>query len=153
MRKIDSQEFKVTPAGYADIAGVSVLETQIYGEDAYPALFFYQALRQWPETFLTVTSKEIVAGYSLLVPVSEATLSLMSVLVGKEYQGLGLGAKLLRETIMLTRSLNYQRIELSVSPDNESAIALYKNLDFKETERRSDYLGPGQDRIIMVLLL
>ncbi|RUO70351.1 GNAT family N-acetyltransferase [Pseudidiomarina salinarum] len=153
MSIIDSQEFKVAPARYENIADITVLEKLVYPKDAYPALFFYQALRQWPETFLIVKSKELVAGYSLLVPVSDSALSLMSVLVGKQYQGKGLGAKLLRESLVLARSLNYQRIELSVSPDNESAIALYNRLGFKEAESVRDYLGPGQDRLVMVLLL
>ncbi|MGM0525500.1 MAG: GNAT family N-acetyltransferase [Pseudomonadota bacterium] len=153
MNQAHPDRYKVTPASYEDIARLAFLEKQVYAGDAYSALFFYQALRQWPKTFLTVKDADSAEGYSLLVPISPSKLSLMSLLIGESAQGKGLGKKLLQESVTLARSLGYKEIELSVSPANTPAIALYQSFGFKKTETIADYLGPGEDRTIMTLLL
>jgi ribosomal protein S18 acetylase RimI-like enzyme len=145
--------YTFTHASYQDIARLAFLEKQIYADDAYPMLFFYQALRQWPETFLTVKNADSAEGYSLLVPVTPSRLSLMSVLISKSAQGKGLGKMLLKESITLARTLGYQEMELSVSPTNTTAIALYQSAGFKESGLLPDYLGPGEDRVTMNLVL
>lgn len=138
---------------YNDIAKIALLEKQLYSNDAYSATFFYQALRQWPHTFLTLKVRQKPAGYSLMVPVSDYGLSLMSLLVGKNFQGKGLGRQLLSQSIALARSLDYKQIELSVAPDNTGAVSLYQSFGFSTTKMVHDYLGPGQDRLLMTLSL
>ncbi|MCK7458627.1 GNAT family N-acetyltransferase [Idiomarina aminovorans] len=149
----DQNKFSIAHTVSADIARVAFLEKQFYGKQAYPVLFFYQALQQWPATFLTIKDDERTAGYSLMVPISGSSLSLMSLLIGKLFQGRGLGKQLLQQSIVVARSLSYQQLELSVSPDNKSAIALYENFGFKPTKMLTDYLGPSEDRLLMTLLL
>lgn len=149
----DSSQFSIANTIFTDIAKIAFLEKQFYGKQAYPALFFYQALRQWPGTFLTIKIDEKTAGYSLMVPVSNSVLSLMSLLIGKVFQGEGLGKQLLKQSIALAGSLNYERLELSVSPDNKSAIALYESFGFLGSETVTDYLGPGENRLLMTLSL
>ena len=146
-------EFSVANTISTDIARIAFLEKQFYGKQAYPVLFFYQALQQWPATFLTIKDDERTAGYSLMVPISDSSLSLMSLLIGKLFQGRGLGKQLMQQSIVVAHSLSYQQLELSVSPDNKSAIALYENFGFKPTKMLTDYLGPGEDRLLMTLSL
>lgn len=149
----ESGEFSIAHTISSDIARIAFLEKQIYSKKAYPLLFFYQALRQWPDTFLTIKIDEKIAGYSLMVPISDSALSLMSLLIGKAFQGKGLGKRLLQQSIVLARSLNYEQLELSVSPNNTAAITLYEGFGFKTIETLSDYLGPGEDRLLMTLSL
>lgn len=143
----------ITYTLHDDIPEIAGLEKQFYSKEAYPALFFYQALRQWPRTFLTVKVDGKAAGYSLMVPVSDCCLSLMSLLVGKMFQGRGLGKQLLSESVALARNLDYKQIELSVSPENRLAVALYQSFGFTSTETVNNYLGPGEDRLLMNLSL
>ncbi|MDV6315153.1 GNAT family N-acetyltransferase [Idiomarina sp. HP20-50] len=137
----------------SDIPQIAFLEKQAYAKQAYPPLLFYQALRQWPDTFLSLKLDNKIVGYSLMVPTSGTTLSLMSLLVSEAFQGQGLGKGLLYESIRVASKLNYQRVELSVSPVNHSAIYLYENSGFNTTESVDDYLGPGEHRLLMTLLL
>lgn len=148
-----SSDFIVANTNYNDISKIAFLEKQFYSNDAYSAAFFYQALRQWPHTFLTLKTGEKTAGYSLMVPVSDSGLSLMSLLVGKMFQGKGLGKLLLSDSIALARSLGYKQMELSVAPDNTSAVSLYQSFGFETIQTVRDYLGPGQDRLLMTLSL
>jgi len=146
-------EFSVANTISTDIARIAFLEKQFYGKQAYPALFFYQALQQWPATFLTIKANEKIAGYSLMTPISDSSVSLMSLLIGKSFQDKGLGKQLLQQSIAVAGSQNYKQLELSVSPDNASAIALYKSFGFNPTKTQTDYLGPGEDRLLMTLSL
>jgi len=49
----------------------------------------------------------------------------------KDYQGKGVGTKLLQELIDWAKSNNITRLELTVMVNNESAINLYKKMGFK----------------------
>ena len=44
---------------------------------------------------------------------------------------------------------SWKTLELSVAPDNAAAIKLYKQAGFSVIETIQDYLGPGEDRLIM----
>jgi len=145
--------FSITDALYDDISKIIFIERQAYAKEAYPAPFFYQALRQWPNTFLTLKINEKVAGYSLMVPVSGSCLSLMSLLVGKMFRGKGMGKALLQESVSRALKLGYRQLELSVSSENTAAVSLYHSFGFSIKQKVHDYLGPGQDRIIMRLTI
>lgn len=139
----------VQAATSEDIARIAFFEKQLYGNDAYSSLFFYQALRQWPSGFLTIKSDEKVAGYSLIVPLDGSRATLMSLLIGKSFQGQGLGRILLEQAIKSAAESSWNTLELSVAPDNAAAIKLYKQAGFSVIETIQDYLGPGEDRLIM----
>lgn len=55
----------------------------------------------------------------------------IGIVVMKDYWGLGLGRKLMREGIAWCRGAGYEQLELSVIADNNRAIALYKSLGFE----------------------
>ena len=149
----NENEFSIAKTVYDDIARMAFLEKQLYSNQAYPPLFFYQALQQWRDTFLSLKVDNKVAGYSLMVPLADNALALMSLLIGKSFQGQGLGKELLQQSILLAQSLHYKRLELSVSPKNKSAVCLYEGFGFQATDSIKDYLGPGEDRILMSLSL
>ncbi|MGM7317580.1 GNAT family N-acetyltransferase [Idiomarina sp. ST10R2A5] len=149
----NENEFSIAKTVYDDIARMAFLEKQLYSNQAYPPLFFYQALQQWRDTFLSLKVDNKVAGYSLMVPLADNALALMSLLIGKSFQGQGLGKELLQQSILLAQSLHYKRLELSVSPENKSAVCLYERFGFQTTDSIKDYLGPGEDRILMSLPL
>lgn len=143
----------VQSAASDDIARLAFFEKQLYDNDAYSSLFFYQALRQWPRGFLTIKSDEKVAGYSLIVPLDGSRATLMSLLIGKSFQAQGLGRILLEQAIKSAAESSWKTLELSVAPDNAAAIKLYKQAGFSVIETIQDYLGPGEDRLIMSRVL
>jgi len=146
-------QFTITNTVYDDVAKLAFMEKQLYSNQAYPPLFFYQALQQWPSTFLSLKVDGKVAGYSLIAPLSDNAVTLMSLLIGKDFQGQGLGKHLLQQSIRLAQTLQCKRLDLSVAPDNEPAVRLYEKFGFCVTEAVKDYLGPGEDRLLMSLPL
>ncbi len=61
---------------------------------------------------------------------------LMNIVVDKSLRGKGLGKKLLKKCIEITKN---NRILLEVEENNKSAINLYKSIGFKEISRRKNY--------------
>lgn len=139
----------IAPASADDIPRVALLEKQLYGAQGYPLLFFYQALAQWPSTFVTLKQNQRVKGYCLMVPVARDTVSFMSVLIGKSAQGNGFGKALMADSMSRVKHLGYRVAELTVSPDNTAAVKLYQRFGFEVERRIPDYLGPGEDRLLM----
>ena len=61
---------------------------------------------------------------------------LMNIVVDKSLRGNGLGKKLLKKCLEITKN---NRILLEVEENNEIAIKLYKAFGFKEISRRKNY--------------
>lgn len=60
--------------------------------------------------------------------------------VREEYQGQGIGSALLRAALeMADNWLNIRRVELTVYPTNEAAIALYERFGFEVEAELTDY--------------
>lgn len=52
----------------------------------------------------------------------------------KEYRGLGIGKKLLIQSIQVARAMDYQSMRLDTLPSMQSAINLYKKMGFYEID-------------------
>lgn len=71
------------------------------------------------------------------------------VVVRSDMRGHGIGASLLRAGLDWAAAVGARRMLLEVSPDNKSAVALYRRLEFEPISTRRDYYGPGRDALVM----
>jgi ribosomal-protein-alanine N-acetyltransferase len=78
---------------------------------------------------------------------------LLNLSVGKPFQGMGLGRRLLAAVITISVAKGSERVHLEVSEANARAIALYKSEGFKAVGRRKAYYGDKSDAILMTLTL
>ena len=72
---------------------------------------------------------------------------LYSLAVAPAYRGRGLAGQLLQECERLSPAPN---LYLEVRTDNDTAIALYRRLGFRETARRKSYYQDGMDALVMI---
>ena len=56
-------------------------------------------------------------------------------------------------SLRLLKSVGVRRAHLTVDPVNTAAISLYEQVGFGLRVLKKDYLGPGEDRIIMTAYL
>ena len=70
------------------------------------------------------------------------------VIVRPEYQGRGIATNAMRQ--ILDKYSGARRIDLVTHPDNP-ALKLYESLGFKVEERKEDYFGDGQPRLVLAL--
>ena len=87
----------------------------------------------------------IVLGFIQIEDHFEIT-DIINIAVDKNYQGQGIGKKLIQYVIDNTKA---EKIMLEVKENNIPAIKLYESMGFKEIHRRPNYYGEGIDAIIM----
>ncbi len=78
---------------------------------------------------------------------------MVGVSTDRNCRGQGLGSTLLQESFKRLYQENIKEIELTVDPDNITAVALYEKLGFEVIELRKNEYGTGENRLIMKLLL
>jgi len=73
--------------------------------------------------------------------------------IDEEYRNMGIGRNLLKKVIDVLKGENFKVVELTVDPDNEVAIHLYREAGFREAGFRKSEYGRGVDRNLMSLEL
>ncbi|OZB06769.1 MAG: hypothetical protein B7X54_00990 [Idiomarina sp. 34-48-12] len=141
----------IRPALANHVEQLAALELSTYADEGYPAPLFYQAIAQWPEWLLVAERDTAVVGYVLAAPGTEKTLWIMSLLVADTARGEGIGRQLMQALLdqVTTSPTPFSKIALTVSPNNQGAIHLYRALGFKDIEQIDNFMGPNQHRLLM----
>ncbi len=71
--------------------------------------------------------------------------------IAEEARGQSVGTKFLEMVLEDIKSQGFERVRLTVDPDNEPALALYKSMGFEIDEFVEKLYGPDEDRYIMEL--
>lgn len=71
--------------------------------------------------------------------------------IAEEARGQSIGKEFLGIVLEDIKNQGFQRVQLTVDPDNEPALALYESLGFKKDKFVEKLYGPGEDRYIMDL--
>jgi len=79
----------------------------------------------------------------------QKTAFIHSFYVKKAFRNLGIGGFLLKESIDILKKENIEKIELTVAPDNHTAIKLYEKYNFKKVLYLPDIYGEGVHRNLM----
>lgn len=137
----------------SDIPEVHKLETELFPEDAWPLAAFESELAQ-SETrnyWVYVSEGKVVgyAGLCTVLPISDV----QTIAISPEFQGQGLGRKLLTLLVETAKERNALDVMLEVRFDNPTAIALYESTGFVTIHRRVGYYKGGVDALIMRLQL
>ncbi|KSU67187.1 ribosomal protein S18-alanine N-acetyltransferase [Arthrobacter sp. NIO-1057] len=136
-----------------DIPAVHQLETELFPEDAWPVAAFESELAQ-NETrnyWVYENDGQIIgyAGLCTVLPISDV----QTIAINPEFQGQGLGRKLLTLLVETAKQRNALDVMLEVRFDNPTAISLYESMGFITIHRRVGYYKGGVDALIMRLQL
>ncbi len=150
--KLQARHFSAATS--QDVAALFALEASHYPDDGYPAPLFYQALHQWPDLLQVVrlgtTAEATIDGYCMGAPgQTHGEVWLMSLLIGPQCRGMGLGHQLLQHWLHCVDAMGFAQVRLSVAPTNSAAIKLYESSGFVIERLEEDYLGAGEDRFVM----
>jgi ribosomal-protein-alanine N-acetyltransferase len=77
-------------------------------------------------------------GYSVVMRVIDEA-HLLTIGIGKRYQGLGYGARMLRHAMECARLGGASKLFLEVRPSNERAVELYRHFGFNQIGLRKGY--------------
>jgi ribosomal protein S18 acetylase RimI-like enzyme len=100
--------------------------------------------------FVARNEEEVVGACELLREMwNPAFFYIVGFYVRPEWQGQGLGRRLLQGVAGECRALGAEGLLLTVSPDNIRAITLYRRMGFEVEDFIPHFYGTGEDRCIM----
>ena len=127
----------------ADIDDVMVIEKAVFGEHWTKENFRY-ALEEDPYSEIYLFEEDVIIGYvglSILYERCEIT----TLAIRPEYQGKGLGKKLLTYAIDIAKDKKCEVVALEVRVDNSVALSLYEDFGFVTVRTRHHYYSDGTD--------
>lgn len=93
---------------------------------------------------------ELVGYFVLMLAVDEAHL--LNISVAEKRQGLGFGARLLRQAMKTALDAGGRTLLLEVRPSNDKALALYRHFGFRQIGVRRGYYpaaGGREDALVL----
>lgn len=93
-----------------------------------------------PDCRISACLKGRLIGWAALTPVSSrcvyAGVAEVSVYVGQNFAGKGIGSKLLKELIVRSEDRGFWTLQSSIFPENAASIKIHLNHGFRELGRR-----------------
>lgn len=80
--------------------------------------------------FVAIHDGETI-GIIIVTRIDELKVEIINVAVDEEFQGKGIGKKLIQSAIQFSKSLNVQRIEIGTGNSSLMQLALYQKLGFR----------------------
>ncbi|MEG2578652.1 ribosomal-protein-alanine N-acetyltransferase [Arthrobacter sp. MYb214] len=149
----EANQVILRPMVAEDLLAVHELEQQLFPEDAWPLAGFESELAQRDtRTYWVYEDSGRVIGYAglcVVLPIADV----QTIAMHPDYQGRGLGRKLLALLIQTAGEKNALDVMLEVRFDNPGAIGLYESMGFTTIHRRKGYYKGGVDALIMRLPL
>ena len=120
--------------------------------ESYDSRVFYKIHQKWPDGFLIVKDSEKIMGVCCGAILPNEKLRILIVVLSMEYQGKGLGKKLLSTIIKESRNHGVKKVTLEVRKDSD-AINFYRKFGFTGVDVLPCYYQDGCDGIVMELQL
>lgn len=147
---IVDQDICVRPAHQDDLDRLWAVDVEVFEQLAYPYFVLRQMFDVHRDCWLVAVHPSGLVGYSLGVPTPDRQLAwMLGLAVTPRFRNRGYGRRLTLESLDLLRSMGVPEICLTVEPSNEVALRLYRHVGFAVTGLRRDYLGVGEDRLVM----
>lgn len=141
---------EIRELGMADLELVMVLERELFGDEAWLEKTMASELQNPNTHYLGIFDQGLV-GYAGLstVPASFSS-DVQTIGVRLSNQGQGLGRALMQLLFQRALALGSEQLLLEVRADNQSAIALYRSMNFEQIDLRRRYYQPsGVDALVM----
>jgi len=137
-------------AGPDDVAGVTTLEREALGSDAWSESLLRQGVSgDIPTTlFLVAHAEAAVAGYAAVSVVADIA-ELQRIAVAAPHRRTGVASALLARVDQEATRRHADRLLLEVRDDNTGALAFYARHGFTELDRRVRYYADGTTAIVL----
>ncbi len=128
------------------------LEQKLFPEDAWSATSMASELAASHTYYIGIFNPELIGYAGLSTYPGTFSSDIQTIGISPIERGKGLGRSLMQRLISKAKELGSEQVMLEVRADNETAIALYKDLGFVQIDVRKRYYQPaGVDALIMRL--
>ena len=109
---------------------------------------FLNIKKKWPDGFLLIKDQQKIIGVGCGAILPNEKLRVLIIALEKEYQGRGLGTKLMDQMICAAMIFGITKVTLEVRKDSQ-AINFYRKLGFSSVDVLPCYYQDGCDGIVM----
>ena len=109
---------------------------------------FLNIKKKWPDGFLLIKDQQKIIGVGCGAILPNEKLRVLIIALEKEYQGRGLGTKLMDQMINAAMIFGITKVTLEVRKDSQ-AINFYRKLGFSSVDVLPCYYQDGCDGIVM----
>ncbi len=127
---------------------VAELEDEVFGRGGLNE-WHLPVITRHGHLYLARQGENLLGAASFICSLEPGRVVLVDMAVSEAYRRTGVGRRLLTMSMDGLRQDGMKVLELTVSPDNVPARALYKALGLSEAGFFSNEYGPGEDRIVM----
>ncbi|HUN57264.1 MAG TPA: ribosomal protein S18-alanine N-acetyltransferase [Candidatus Binataceae bacterium] len=146
---------KIRDATRRDLPKIMQIERRAFDQPWSLDSFMREFALPFSRTLIAVfnTEKgESIAGYLCRWLVVDEC-HILNVAVDPSIRRNGIGARLMSDAIKEAKARSATVVSLEVRRSNLPARGLYRKFEFQERRLRRNYYGPGEDAIVMELLL
>ncbi len=121
-----------------------------WSEDTFRQCFLSDSRKGWG-----ILYGQVLVGF-IWVSIIEPEAEILEIVIAPEFQGVGLGKKLLRYTLAALEENGINKYFLEVRASNEAAIGLYRSMGFEKVGVRKQYYSTinvniKEDAYLMIL--
>ncbi len=150
MENLEQPKVTLEKASESDIPVLIKLEQNVAGLSTYSPMLdaseWKQELREG--NVCLIREEGAAVGNFSYQHVSPDHIHISGLVIVPEYQGKGIGRTVLTEFLAKHRAV--ARIDLVTHPDNP-ALSLYQSFGFEIEDRKEDYFGDGEPRLVLAL--
>jgi ribosomal-protein-alanine N-acetyltransferase len=146
-----SKEITICPMSASDLEQIMAIERVSYPLPWLEQHFLDEMASPTALPLTAFDSDGRVAGYICAMQVLDEG-HILNVAVAPACRGMGVGRMLVQRVLDDCRAAGAEFVSLEVRVSNTTAIALYRNLGFRETGKRKAYYENGEDALMMEYL-
>lgn len=125
------------------------LEEEAFSGAGGVDLWILKALIRYGKVFVFEENSEIITISEYLQKFQEKEAFLYGICTRKKYRNLGYASLIMKKTEEYLKTIGFEKIALTVDPNNEIGIKMYKNLGYEIVEFEENEYGLGVHRYLM----
>lgn len=140
---------EITEADLEMLNKIVEIEEEAFEGNGNVDLWILKALIRYGKVFILEEGGEIISIVEYMQEFQKDSLFLYGISTRKKYRNHGHAREIMEQSEAYFKKLNYREIGLTVDPNNEIAMKLYKNLGYKVVEYQENEYGKGIHRYLM----
>lgn len=125
------------------------IEEEAFEGNGNVDLWILKALIRYGKVFVLVEGDEIITIAEYMQVLGKDEVFLYGISTRKKYRNRGNARKIMEESEKYLKRLGYKKVGLTVDPNNNIAMKLYKDLGYRIEEYQEDEYGKGIHRYLM----
>lgn len=125
------------------------IEEEAFEGNGNVDLWILKVLIRYGKVFVLVEGDEIITIAEYMQVLGKDEVFLYGISTRKKYRNRGNARKIMEESEKYLKRLGYKEVGLTVDPNNNIAMKLYKDLGYRIEEYQEDEYGKGIHRYLM----